>query len=364
VLLFAGSALAQPASISFVPSLGGATPLSVAAAGTPDGTYVVGFSGAPQGPEAYRWNRATGEMTALGFLGTMDWFKSKAYGVSDDGGVVVGRSDMGDHSRPIPRAFQWTPLAGMTALPYAPTSHQLGPQGNAAVAVSADGSVIVGRFETYATDASGGSFYPALMRQWCRWTSAGVGLLPDAVSPFAGQIAGISGDGATIAGFVGDGVQGTVLIGATGTALGQLPGGQRAEPIAISRDGGTVVGEAETRDADGVLRFHAFRWSAVSGLTDLGGLPGGQGPSRAEGVSGDGSIVVGSQGGRAVIWDAAHGARDLALVLTSQYGLDLQGRALREAAWVSPDGSWVVGNADVPSGSTLMSAWIAHIPSR
>src|SRR5437899_7625299 len=142
--LLAGHATAQVASISFVPALPGGQPFSVASAATPDGTYVVGYAGASQGPEAYRWNRVTGELTGLGYLGTADWFRSRALGVSDDGNVVVGRSDTSDHSHPILRAFKWTPQTGMVALPYASTNHQLGPQGSAAVCVSPDGSVLVG----------------------------------------------------------------------------------------------------------------------------------------------------------------------------------------------------------------------------
>src|SRR5882724_7346232 len=107
--LLAGHATAQVASISFIPALPGGNQFSVAFAATPDGTYVVGYAGASQGPEAYRWNRTTGQMTALGYLATADWFRSRALAVSDDGNTVVGRSDTSDHAHPIPRAFKWTP---------------------------------------------------------------------------------------------------------------------------------------------------------------------------------------------------------------------------------------------------------------
>jgi probable HAF family extracellular repeat protein len=361
--LLAGHAAAQVASIQFVPALTGGTPFSVAAAATPDGTYVVGYSGAAQGPEAYRWNRVTGQLDALGYLATADWFRSRALGVSDDGSVVVGRSDTSDHAHPIPRAFKWTQQTGMIALPYPTTNHQLGPQGSAAVSVSPDGSTIVGHFQSYATRADGTPEYPALMHEWCRWTSAGPQLLPPgAPAAYPGIAAAISGDGTEIAGYVGDAIQPTMLTGSTPTTLGQLPGGQgKAEPAAISRDGTTVVGMADTRDPDNIVRYHAFRWTQATGMTDLGRLPGLNGPSRATGVSADGSVVVATQAKHPLIWDAQHGMRDLSIVLTSA-GSDLQGKVLKEAMWVSPDAHWVVGNADDPSGPMLNVGWIAHLP--
>jgi probable HAF family extracellular repeat protein len=146
---------AQTGSIQFVPSLPGGRAFSVAYSATPDGAYVVGYSGSPQGAEAYRWNRQTNELLALGTLGNLDYFRSKAYGISDDGTIVVGRSNTGDHARPLPRAFMWTLQIGITALPEASTNHQFGPQGDAAAAISGDGSVIVGRFESSATGPTG-----------------------------------------------------------------------------------------------------------------------------------------------------------------------------------------------------------------
>jgi probable HAF family extracellular repeat protein len=354
-------ATAQTASISFVPPLPGGQPFTIAYAGTPDGQFVVGYSGSTQGAQAYRWNRVTGQIDALGYLGNVDWFRSKAYAVSDDGSIVVGRSDTSDHAHPIPRAFKWTPQTGMVALPYASTTHQLGPQGNAAVSVSADGTVIVGRFESYATGADGTQYYPAIMHEWCQWTPSGVTLLPPTGVARSGLISAVSADGTSVVGFVSDSLQATLVSGSTSTPLGTLAGGHRAEPTAISRDGGTVVGWADTLDPDGVVRFHGFRWTAAAGMTDLGRLAGVNGPSRAASVSTDGAVIVGGQLGHALIWDAG-GLRDLSTVLTTQYGVDLQGKELREATWVSPDGTWIIGNADDVTGPSITLGWIAHLP--
>jgi len=336
----------------------------VAYAGTPDGTYVVGYSGSTSGPQAYRWNRVTGQMDALGFLANQGYYNSRAYAISDDGSIVAGRSDQGDPGRPIPRAFRWTVGGGMVALPYASTTHELGPQGNTAVSMSADGSVIVGRFESYATAADGTAFYPAIMHEWCQWNAAGVQLIsaPGQSAAIAGQIGAVSADGTRIVGFSGDGVQGQMYSSGTVTTLGQLPGGLgKAEPTAISRDGQTVVGWADTADGDGLIRFHAFRWQQGSGMVDLGRLQGVTGPSRAAAANQDGSVIVGSQNKHAVIWDAQNGMRDLSTVLTTTYGLNLQGKVLQEATWISPDGTWIVGNAATPGGPTLIVGWITHL---
>lgn len=96
-------------------------------------------------------------------------------------------------------------------------------------------------------------------------------------------------------------------------------------------------------------------------MTDLGRLPGVPGPSRATGVSGDGSVVVGAQSKHAFIWDAQNGMRDLSSVLAAG-GADLQGKTIQEATWISPDGHWIVGNADDTNGSMLTVGWIAHLP--
>jgi probable HAF family extracellular repeat protein len=83
-----------------------------------DGHVIVGYNGG----EAFRWTEATG-MVGLGFLSDGN---SIAFDVSEDGLVVVGWSDG--------QAFTWTETEGMRGL----------GSGGGAVAVSGDGSVVVG----------------------------------------------------------------------------------------------------------------------------------------------------------------------------------------------------------------------------
>ncbi|HKQ49621.1 MAG TPA: hypothetical protein VJZ71_16230 [Phycisphaerae bacterium] len=149
-------------------------------------------------------------------------------------------------------------------------------------------------------------------------------------------------------------------------ALGDLPGG-RFESIAnaISADGSTIVGmssSGNSHTSDGY--FEAFRWTITTGLVPLGDFPGGFFESRALGTSADGSLIVGSSigstGYRAFIWDTQYGMRDLAQVLTQEYGLDLSGWILSSASAVSSDGTTIVGTGYNPSGE--VEAFRAVLP--
>ena len=78
------------------------------------------------------------------------------------------------------------------------------------------------------------------------------------------------------------------------TGLGDLPGGQIASfATAVSADGSVVVGESSSAASD--CCGEAFRWSVETGMMPLGDLPGGfdHFQSSAQGVSADGSVVVG-----------------------------------------------------------------------
>jgi uncharacterized membrane protein len=111
-------------------------------------------------------------ITPLGFLPDRTW--SAAYGVSDDGAVVVGGGGL--------EAFRWTAAGGMASLPFA---------GNA-YGASADGSVVVGT-GTIAEGVSSGY----------RWTQAeGASLLPEMSAALA-----VSDDGKVVAGHSPAGAQ-------------------------------------------------------------------------------------------------------------------------------------------------------------
>jgi hypothetical protein len=97
-------------------------------------------------------------------------------------------------------------------------------------------------------------------------------------------------------------------------------------------------------------------------MVGLGDCPGGGNGSQAQGVSGDGSVVVGFcdtgvPGDEAFIWDAENGMRVLSDVLEQDFGLDLTGWTLNAALETSDDGRVIVGFGVNPSGNT--EAWRA-----
>ncbi|MEZ6190144.1 MAG: hypothetical protein R3C45_02515 [Phycisphaerales bacterium] len=120
--------------------------------------------------------------------------------------------------------------------------------------------------------------------------------------------------------------------------LDYLPGG--SPPLranGVSDDGTVVVGISGTTAGN---QLRAFRWSAGTGTTTLGLLPGGD-TSWGRDVSGDGSVVVGyvqgPSGPEVFRWTASDG----------MVSLGING----EANGVSADGSAVVGNGQYTSGS-------------
>lgn len=326
--------------------------------------------------------------------------QSQAFGVSDDGTVVVGSSALPGHLRY--RAFRWTSATGMVPLDsLSPTSAYA-----AAFGISGDGSTIVGMVEgTIGNDrslvrwqgtegpfvlddlagapewenakfAGGASFDGSVivgesLAQAFRWDAVngtvGLGVLSGSPSSFSSANA-TNDDGSVIVGgvttetgtqpFRWDADLGLVGLGAfQGAALG-------GSAQAVSADGSIVVGSSLS--ATSMTR--AFRWDALHGMVELGELPAGWDTSAALGLSADGSISVGFIGRgdtgdflsqRAASWDAAGQVHQLDVLLRAM-GLDLTGWTLLSARDVSADGRTIVGTAINPSGE--IEGWIAVIP--
>ena len=285
-----------------------------------DGSVVVGLGNSNTGG-AFRWTLTNG-MQGLGALSGSANAYSTAYGVSADGSVVVGWSD----STSGRRAFRWTSGGAMQDLGTLP-----GRTSSEAQDVSADGSVVVG----YSSSSSGSS---AVHRAF-RWTAVGgmqdLGTLPGGTSSIA---FGVSADGATVVGW-SDSSGGRRAFRWTQAGgmqdLGTLPGGTESEAQDASADGSVVVGSSRTDSG----RLRAFRWTAAEGMQDLGTLPGGT-ESGARDVSADGTVVVGIVpfvntllGPRAFRWSLAAGMQDLGTVPG----------VVSFAQGISADGSVVVG---------------------
>ncbi len=273
---------------------GGTT--SSATAVSNGGTTVVGWSGSQDGTRAFRWTDSGG-MAGLGIL--PGGLASFAYGASADGTVVVGGVNV-EGAAVGEKAFRWTPAGGMRELGALPG----GTGGGRALAVSADGSTIVG----YGA-------VPGATPQAFRWSDA----------------------------------EGMV-------ALGSPQGNTLSEAYAVSADGSVVVGRA----FGGVAQ--AFRWTESGGMQGMGNLPGFA-QTRAVGVSEDGSTIVGygesDSETSTFIWTEETGMRSLVTVLQEDYGVNIAGWRSLQAQAISSDGFVIVGLGINPDNE--LEAWRAQL---
>jgi probable HAF family extracellular repeat protein len=141
---------------------------------------------------------------------------------------------------------------------------------------------------------------------------------------------------------------------------------RNSDASGISADGSTIVGEAQ--DSQG--HYRAFRWTAATGMVDLGTLGGGNLLSNATAASQDGSVVVGysltttsSGSDHAFIWTASTGMQDLNTVLKGKIP---KGWILQVATDISEGGTIIAGYGigPHPPGSKFgtMEPWRAVIP--
>ena len=359
-ILGIGSSARTEPSFTGLGDLPGSVASSMAYGVSANGSVVVGWGTSDLGGEAFRWEN--GVMTGLGDSPGGD-FSSTATDVSANGSIVVGRGTGPQWPFAAYEALRWqdgtmTNL-GTLELSTDPTLTDIA----LAFGISGDGSVIVGRNESYHTS-------PLTQNDAVRWENGmmtSLGFLPGGNYPSAAYSA--SADGSVIVGqsysVLGHQAfrwEDGVMIG-----LGDLPGGSfLSEAQAVSADGLVVVGRSRSSPSPG--QNEAFRWESGT-MIGLGHLPGGGHSSWARGVSGDGSVVVGKSDtaagpaeSEAFIWDATNQMRRLQDVLTRHWGIDLSDWTLLfEANDVSPDGRHIVGWGKRPPYD-LPEAWLAFIP--
>ncbi|MGE3510304.1 MAG: PEP-CTERM sorting domain-containing protein [Vicinamibacterales bacterium] len=170
---------------------------------------------------------------------------------------------------------------------------------------------------------------------------------------------------------------GRVVVGASGTSafrwssqdgmqtLGTLPFPWSFESVAtsVSGDGTVVVGYGTNLLSKGFPTC-AFRWTAASGMVPLGPppVPGTLIGSAANGVSIDGSLIVGYREFSACRWDGADQCSEISgmqdVFGVSGNGLAVVGRSVgRPARWTSEAGVELLGN--LPGGAGVNTAGFA-----
>ena len=140
-----------------------------------DGTAVVGCGNSAAGTEAFRWTRVRG-MEGLGF--------PEAFATSADGSMVVGYRHIAKQAEPV----RWTRDGGIVCLGKLP-DYRFG----AANGISADGSIIVGTYQSESDEITTWRFH---------WLPAhgiaGLPGLPEALVRAAARA--VSADGAVVVG--------------------------------------------------------------------------------------------------------------------------------------------------------------------
>ena len=271
---------------------------------------------------------------------------TEAVAVSPDGQVVVGKYFLSG-SDPncqvfggCTRSFIWTAATGVQDLGTLGTGREL-----LAYDLSSDGSLVVG-------EASSQIAY----RRAAIWTAAigvqdlGTPFFPNDPDHSTTSAYSVSGDGSVIVGRAV--ISQTSLIphsfrftnsGGYSVLQPQLANELQGEGDGVSGDGSTVVGISYDQSS---FLGRAFRWKAGA-VQNLGNLGGGVAYGKA--ASSDGSVVVGqsfNSNGKydAFRWTASGGIKDLGNLgggsAAGSFGQD-----------VSADGSVVVGTATVPGVS-------------
>jgi len=359
VLLVNASMLHAAGSLRWLEGFtGGAGLTSNTARVSGDGKVVVA-----KGPNGMRrWSAQTGYIEVDSLPGYDSSFPNA---VSADGSVIVGRSHSGG-----PAAFRWTVGGGTQLLPPLPGGVDMA----AAYGISDDGSIIVG---------SDGTDHFGMAAVWDGDDHYTIGAL-SSTQPYSRANA-VSGDGTIIVGHTEVREDGGVDRGAFRwtDAGGMVPlvnlvgGYHRAEAFDISADGSVIVGSS--RSDAGVDHWgggpveEAFRWTEAGGMVGLGDLPGGGFRSSASATSADGSVIVGMSETDVVvippmgdwrhvsspfIWTEQAGMRSVLQIVEDDLGLDTTGMTFGMVTDVSADGTIIVGTGIAADGGSHV--WVLN----
>jgi len=352
-------------------------PLSRCYGVSPDGNHAFGYSRSSDGAQAFRWTANT--MTRMldinpPGIGQLPQppYRSNAISASEDGSIVVGRgTSMNAFGLREPEAFHDSQNSRMFGLGRLANPNNLDWDSySEARDVSYDGAVVVGR------SWSGKNDRDAVVWKFAngQWTLKD--LTPLQGNRHSAMACGISGNGLVTVGKCDTGNQlsnrSTHAVrwtrqttqGSWGAADSLHPPGSTAvfgKALGVSENGSVIVGQMDVLISAGppdVKEFVAFRYDEQTGPPPFSMVPlaiesGDFVKSRARGVSGDGSVVVGEfdlgtgTGDEAFLWTTSvtHLKR-LSEVLRDDFnlGTDLDGWILQQAHGVSHDGLVVVGS--------------------
>ena len=347
VIVFSAQlATANPASFEGLGDLTGGATFSAAYDVDFAGQRVVGTSksGAQPHAEAFVWD-SINKMQGLGSLSGF-FPRSEAFAISLDGSSVVGTAKSAFN---LTEAFRWRQGTGMVGLGFL----QPGADFSVAIATNATGDIV-------------GGFSRAIVQTAFSWSATnGMKSLGFAPGYNSSRLTGGSADGMIFTGYVGEigsDEMETVLVTLNGAGQGTLvplgfPAGTTMSDAAdMSANGDVIVGTAE----NGVEQ--AFCWTLGSQFSILQPLPGADG-GEAFGVSPDGSVIGGTSGGKAVLWERATTGqappppRDVQQELGAV--LDLGGWTLTEVRAIAGDNRTIVGNGINPQGKP--EGWIATL---
>ncbi|HTF88259.1 MAG TPA: hypothetical protein VK843_07595 [Planctomycetota bacterium] len=349
--ILAAEASAQ--SFQGIGDLTGGAFSSIANSVSADGRTVVGSSVTAAGTEAVYWRN--GVLTSLGDLagGAVDGLAS---GANFDGSVIVGTGKNASAHRPL----KWSG-AGFSTLTQLPQVAGFSG-GSTATGISANGQTIVG----WDTDNQTTAYNAVTGYRLDNGVLTGL-LVPCPGSASDSGVYATNGDGSVLVGRIrlgGFDYRGCYWVGTTLHSPPGLTGGYAySQTLSVSYDGTVQVGTSSSAAAPNNLVGEPCRWQNDVAMS-LGTVPGGSAVGAATGCNHDGSIVIGvttvaPATNGAFIWDAAHGMRALANVLTADYGLNLTGWTLQAAYAITPDGSVIVGVGINPAGFT--EGWVARL---
>jgi probable HAF family extracellular repeat protein len=307
-----------------------------------DGRVIIGWHGSAGGS---RWTEQTG-WTPLGHPQT------DAHGINADGSVIVGSDRaMGKYD-----AFFWTQSTGIVnlreSLLAGGVDEVRGWNLLAAIDVSADGRTIVGVGDSPLGRREG----------WVATIPEPSGIVLAALALASLVSWRVCSHAKTRRAFAL--LSGLFIIAPAETAhaqfsftrLGDLPGGTvLSSAQGVSSDGSIVVGHSFSAQG-----YEAFRWTSEEGMIGLGflGSLADMKPfSFAEAISADGSVIVGRSTSSTSVGEAFRWTRSEGMVGLGHLASQADGTLYSNAYDVSADGRVVVGTSTSPNGSRQAFRW-------